>query len=90
MARRSYGQLDDRPRVEAERRLGSKAAAKARHRGLEVDAGYRVTRACELARSRPPLERNPEPDAAAGRAGTLDSPAPSVPRRQILKLSLSG
>jgi predicted ATPase len=38
------------PMPEAEQRLGTEAAAQARKRGLEIDAGYRVTRACELAR----------------------------------------
>jgi hypothetical protein len=40
--------------LEAEQRLGAEAAAQAKQRGLEVDPGYRVTRACELARSRQP------------------------------------
>jgi hypothetical protein len=38
------------PMPEAEQRLGTEAAAQARKRGLEIDAGYRVTRARELAR----------------------------------------
>ena len=45
------------PLPEAEKRLGAEAAAQARQRGLEVDAGYRVTRACELAHSRHPTAR---------------------------------
>jgi predicted ATPase/DNA-binding SARP family transcriptional activator len=47
-----YGGRD--PMLEAEQRLGAEAAAQAKQRGLEVDPGYRVTRACELARSRQP------------------------------------
>ena len=42
------------PLPEAERRLGAEAAAQAKQRGLEVDPGYRVTRACGLARSQQP------------------------------------
>jgi tetratricopeptide (TPR) repeat protein len=38
------------PLPDAEKRLGAEAAAAARQRGLNVDPGYRVTRACELAR----------------------------------------
>jgi predicted ATPase len=44
------------PLPEAENRLGAEAATQARARGLEVDPGYRVTRACELARSRQPAQ----------------------------------
>lgn len=40
------------PLPEAEKRLGTEAVAQARQRGLEVDPGYRVTRACQLARNR--------------------------------------
>lgn len=43
------------PLPEAEKRLGAKAAAQAEKRGHEVDPGYRVTRACQLARSRQPV-----------------------------------
>jgi predicted ATPase/class 3 adenylate cyclase len=38
------------PVLEAEKRLGTNAATEARARGQAVDPGYRVTRACELAR----------------------------------------
>ncbi|HEY2006631.1 MAG TPA: hypothetical protein VGG87_09275, partial [Solirubrobacteraceae bacterium] len=42
--------------LESEERLGAAAAAEARRRGREVDPGYRVTRACELAGGRHPGE----------------------------------
>jgi hypothetical protein len=38
--------------LEAEKRLGAEAAAQAKQDGRDVDPGYRVTRACELARGR--------------------------------------
>jgi predicted ATPase/DNA-binding SARP family transcriptional activator len=41
---------------EAEERVGAEAAAEARERGRHVGAGYRVTRACELARHVQPVE----------------------------------
>jgi predicted ATPase/class 3 adenylate cyclase len=45
------------PLPEAEKRLGPEAAAQARQHGLDVDPGYRVTHACQLARSRQPATR---------------------------------
>ena len=45
------------PMAEAEQRLGAEAAAQAHRRGMEVDPGYRVTRACGLARSPQPFKR---------------------------------
>lgn len=40
------------PLPEAEQRTGADAAAEATQRGMKVDPGYRVTRACDLARTR--------------------------------------
>ena len=48
------------PLPEAETRLGNEAAAQAKQRGMAVDIGYRVIRACELARSRQPASPKPE------------------------------